>query len=50
MDFGGAYCRRSSVVEQRFCKPQVTGSNPVAGSTVSMDDDPANPSDVLLFH
>ena len=27
--------RRSSVVEQRFCKPSVIGSNPIAGSTYS---------------
>ena len=26
------YCRRSSVVEQGFCKPLVGGSNPSAGS------------------
>ena len=26
------YCRLSSVVEQRFCKPLVVGSNPTAGS------------------
>ena len=26
-------CQRSSVVEQRFRKPQVNGSNPFAGST-----------------
>ena len=31
---GGRYigCRLSSVVEQRFCKPLVVGSNPTAGS------------------
>ena len=27
--------RRSSVVEQRFRKPQVKGSNPLAGSIIS---------------
>ena len=25
-------CQRSSVVEQGFCKPQVVGSSPIAGS------------------
>ena len=27
-------CRLSSVVEQRFCKPLVVGSNPTAGSII----------------
>lgn len=27
-------CRRSSGVEQQFCKLRVAGSNPVAGSTI----------------
>jgi hypothetical protein len=26
-------CQFSSVVEQRFCKPSVVGSNPTTGST-----------------
>jgi hypothetical protein len=26
------YCQFSSVVEQRFCKPSVVGSNPTTGS------------------
>ena len=34
---GGRYigCRLSSVVEQRFCKPLVVGSNPTAGSDIT---------------
>ena len=28
-------CRLSSVVEQRFCKPLVVGSNPTAGSVMA---------------
>ena len=30
-------CRHSSVVELRFCKPSVVGSNPTAGSIFSFD-------------
>ena len=33
--FGG---QLSSVVEQRFCKPSVVGSNPTAGSTENKGD------------
>src|SRR3989344_8767029 len=31
-DFVGKICRRSSAAEQLFCKQQVVGSNPTAGS------------------
>ena len=30
--------RLSSVVEQRFCKPLVVGSNPTAGSGIVRDE------------
>jgi hypothetical protein len=44
--FAPARADVAQLVEQRFRKPQVTGSNPVVGSTFGCNNVEANASDV----